>query len=172
MALPLLFLAAAAAAAPAAPAAMTPEQSDARCVVILGFIARQPNQPAERMEAVKTGTAYYLGKLQGRRPGIAIGQVLGAAATSSTAPPVPSRTIAACWAFPCSSPKSKPLRLIAAARAAGDKARRRSAAAAFASPTASCSWAMCSCVVTRTSSRSPSRPHTSAVSWPSCITPR
>ncbi|GAV35940.1 hypothetical protein ROTAS13_03623 [Roseomonas sp. TAS13] len=89
-----------------------------------------------------------------------------------TAPPVPRRSMAACCAFPWSSPKSKPLRSTAAARAAGDRARPRSAAAALARATASPSWATCSAVVTRTSSRSPSLPHTSPVSWPSWRTPR
>jgi hypothetical protein len=75
-----LALAQAATPAPAPAAALTPEASDARCVVILGFIARQPNQPADRLEAIKTGTAYYLGKLRGRRPGINLPQTLNAAA--------------------------------------------------------------------------------------------
>ncbi len=72
-------------AAPAAPAALTPEAADARCVVIFGFISRQPGQPADRMEAIKTGTAYYLGKLSGRHPGLNLTQTLGAAANRAQA---------------------------------------------------------------------------------------
>lgn len=84
--MPMLLIAAALAQAPApTPAALTPEAADARCVVVLGFIAKQPNQPADRMEAVKTGTAYYLGKLRGRRSGIDLAQTLNAAAQRAQA---------------------------------------------------------------------------------------
>ncbi|GGB24319.1 hypothetical protein GCM10011380_12330 [Sphingomonas metalli] len=78
--MPLPILIAAALAQTAAAPALTPEAADARCVVILGFIAKQPNQPAARLEAVKTGTAYYLGKLRGRRPGINLVDTLNTAA--------------------------------------------------------------------------------------------
>ncbi|MDP1027154.1 hypothetical protein Q5H91_08020 [Sphingomonas sp. KR1UV-12] len=79
--MPLTLLIAATLAQAAAPAArLTPEQADARCVVILGFINQQPNQTPQRIEAVRTGTAYYMGKLRGRNPRIALAPTLDAAA--------------------------------------------------------------------------------------------
>ncbi len=81
MILTLIFAATVAQAAPApAPARLSAEASDARCVVILGFIGNQPNQPAARLEAVRTGSAYYMGKLRGRNPNLNLTQALGAAA--------------------------------------------------------------------------------------------
>lgn len=80
MPLTLLIAATLAQAAPAAPARLNPEQSDARCVVILGFIGQQPNQTPQRTEAVRTGTAYYMGKMRGRNPRIVFGPTLNAAA--------------------------------------------------------------------------------------------
>lgn len=56
--------------APQAAAPLTPESSDARCVVVLGFIGAQPNQPAEKITAIKAGTMYFIGKMRGRNPAI------------------------------------------------------------------------------------------------------
>lgn len=77
---PLIVAALVQAAAPAPAARLTAEQSDARCVVILGFIARQPNLTPQRSEAIKTGSAYYMGKMRGRNPSIQLAPVLNAAA--------------------------------------------------------------------------------------------
>ncbi len=66
--------------AAAAPARLSPEAADARCVVVLGFIGQQPNGTPQRNEAVRTGSAYYMGKLRGRNPRIALAPTLAAAA--------------------------------------------------------------------------------------------
>jgi hypothetical protein len=86
MILPLLLAAAPIqAAAPATPARLSPEAADARCVVVLGFINAQGKLTPDRVEAVKNGTIYYLGKLRGRNPGINLTATLDAAAKLATA---------------------------------------------------------------------------------------
>ncbi|MBJ6122579.1 hypothetical protein [Sphingomonas mollis] len=89
MPLPILIAAALVQGAAAAPARLTPEQADARCVVMLGFISTQGRMPADKMEAVKNGTAYYLGKLRGRNPNVNLPAVLDAAAKTAAAQKVP-----------------------------------------------------------------------------------
>ena len=68
---------------PAAP--LGPEASDARCVVVLGFIASQPNQPADKMAALRVGSMYYVGKLKGRNAGLDIPATLNRAAQQAQA---------------------------------------------------------------------------------------
>lgn len=84
---------AALAQAPAAP--LSPEAGDARCVVVLGFIAAQPNQPADKLSALRAGSMYYVGKLKGRSAGLDIPATLNRAAQQAQAAKVDVRTEAA-----------------------------------------------------------------------------
>ena len=49
-------------AAPAAAQAISPDQSDARCLMVLQFIGRDPQQAAQ----AKQGVYYYLGRITAR----------------------------------------------------------------------------------------------------------
>ena len=84
---PIAALLASLALAPAAlaQAPLSPEAGDARCVVVLGFIASQPNQPADKLPALRAGSMYYVGKLKGRNAGLDIPATLTRAAQQAQA---------------------------------------------------------------------------------------
>jgi len=89
--MPMILLLAAAASAGGADAA------DARCISLMNYLGTHGT--GQQVEAAKVGTMFFLGKLRGRNPSVAIGPLVRSASEAATKAKVnPQTEIARCGA--------------------------------------------------------------------------